>query len=368
MRSITVAFCLSLLGFVLLPGAASAGPQRPFGSPDAKFNQLSKSSLDDIATTVVLQKSGKIVVSGIFAGPIQRFDATGRPDQTFNANAIAGSVPNARAIVSQADGSIILSGKFPRPLLRLKADGTRDSTFSPRGVTPRVSALALQGNGGLLIGHSKGRKSKTPYWLQRLTPAGAIDAPFANRAAPALDGPVSRIIAGPDGSILVAGSFTGKLKRFGADGTPDATFTANLGSAFDYSVSDIALQPDGKIVVVGNFTGLLRRVDADGTLDAAFNAAAGMTLDDDGLDRAAYTTVVQSNGTILVGGALSYGRTIAEFNADGTPNTAVASTLLGSLNQPIFALVVQPDAKIIAAGGYAGYIKRYYGVRTASTQ
>jgi len=104
MRSIAVALCLSLLGIVLLPGAASAGPQRPFGSPDAKFNQLSKSSLDDIATTVVLQKSDKIIVGGSFTGPIQRFDATGRPDQSFNANAIASSVPNARVFVSQADG------------------------------------------------------------------------------------------------------------------------------------------------------------------------------------------------------------------------------------------------------------------------
>jgi hypothetical protein len=367
MRSIAVALCLSLLGFVLLPGAASAGPQRPFGSPDAKFNQLSKSSLDDVATTVVLQKSGKIVVGGNFTGPIQRFDATGRPDETFNANAIASSVPNARVFVSQADGSIILPGKFPRPLLRLKADGTRDSTFSPRGVTPRVSALALQGNGGLLIGHYKRRVGKTPYFLQRLTPAGAIDVPFAKNAAPALDGAVECIITQPNGSILVAGNFTGKLKRFGADGTPDATFTANLGSAFDWSIYDIALQPDGKIVVVGGFTGLLRRVNADGTLDAAFNAAVGMTVDDGYGTSEAYTAAVQSDGTILVGGQLSYGLTIAEFNADGTPNTEVASTLLGSLNAPIFGLVIQPDAKIIAAGGYAGHIKRYYGVRTVST-
>jgi uncharacterized delta-60 repeat protein len=232
-------------------------------------------------------------------------------------------------------------------------------------VTPKVSALALQGDGGLLIGHSKRRVGKTPTFLQRLTPAGAIDVPFAKRAAPALDGSIEHIITAPDGSIIVAGAFAGKLKRFGADGTPDLAFTANLGAAFNWSIWDIALQPDGKIVVVGDFTGLVRRVNADGTLDSGFNAAVGMTVDDGFGTSVAYTAAIQSNGTILVGGLLSYGLTIAEFNADGTPNPKVASTLLGALNQPIFALVIQPDAKIIAGGGYTGHIKRFYGVASA---
>ena len=176
---------------------------------------------------------------------------------------------------------------------------------------------------------------------------------------------IEHIITAPDGSVIVAGAFAGKLKRFGADGTPDLAFTANLGAAFNWSIWDIALQPDGKIVVVGDFTGLVRRVNADGTLDSGFNAAVGMTVDDGFGTSVAYTAAIQSNGTILVGGLLSYGLTIAEFNADGTPNPKVASTLLGALNQPIFALVIQPDAKIIAGGGYTGHIKRFYGVASA---
>ena len=312
----------------------------------------------------MLQKSGKIVVGGDFPGPIQRFESTGRPDQVFNANAIAGRVPNAGTFVSQPDGSIILPGAKSRPLLRIKSDGNMDTAFSPRGVTPKVSALALQGDGGLLIGHSKRHVGKTPYFLQRLTPAGAIDVPFAKRAAPALDGTIEYIITGPDGSIIVAGAFTGKLKRFGADGTPDATFTANLGSTFAGWIRDITLQPDGKIVVVGGFPGLLRRVTADGTPDSPFNASVGMTLDDGLGDWWLYTAVVQSDATILVGGFLS-DTAIAEFDADGTRNTDVDSTLLGALNPPINALVIQPDAKIIAGGGYRGHIKRFYGVASA---
>jgi len=368
MRPLALAFFLALIGVTLLPGAASAGPQRPFGSPDAAFNQLSKSSLpdiDDVITTVVLQKSGKIVVGGLFPGPIQRFDASGRPDQVFNTNAIAGRVPNARAFVSQPDGSIILPGAKSRPLLRLNPDGSRDSTFSPRGVTPKVSALALQGDGGLLIGHFKRRVGKTATFLQRLTPAGVIDVPFAKRAAPALDGSVQLVITEPSGSILVAGGFTGKLKRFGADGTPDLAFTANLGATFDWSVEDLAVQRDGKIVAVGSFTGLVRRVNADGTPDSAFNAAVGMTLENGVDDLEAYTTVVQDDGTILVGGYFPNNVVIAEFDADGTRNPDVTSTLLGALNAPIFALVIQPDAKIIAGGAYTGHIKRFYGVASA---
>jgi uncharacterized delta-60 repeat protein len=362
MKPFLLVVTLSLVFVALLPGAASANSRHPFGSPDVSFNQLSKSSLDGWVSTVVLQRSGKILVGGDFAGPIQRFDASGRPDQAFNANAVRDRVPNTAVMLSEPNGSIILKGSPAHPLIRLNPDGTRDSSFRPSGVTSGVSALAREANGGLIIGHSKKPKGSTPYLLQRLTPAGTIDDAFAANATAALDGAVVSIAIQPNGDILVAGYFTGKLKRLHADGTPDITFSTNLGTPFNRSMNAITLQPDGKIIVVGTFAGLVKRVNADGTPDTAFNDAAEMAAIDDGDSDSANTAVVQKNGTILIGGDMMYDQVVAEFNADGTYNTAVNATLLGKLNRTVTGLAIQPNGKIIAVGEYTGHIKRFYGI------
>ena len=346
-------------------GTAAANARHPFGSPDGSFNQLSKSSIvGDDATTVVLQRSGKILVGGNFTGPIQRFDASGRPDQAFNANAVRDQVPNSSVMLSEPNGKIVLRGKgFPSgPLIRLNPDGTRDSSFHPRGVTPLVTAIAREDNGGLIIGHGRLPTGAAPPHLQRLTPAGTTDRAFSKNASAQLDAGVERIAIQPNGDILVAGDFTGKLKRFHTDGTPDTAFNSNVGTSIDRSIDGITLQPDGKIILVGSMAGLVRRFNADGTPDTAFNEAAGMADLDDGDSDSAITAVVQTNGTILIGGDMTYDRTVAEFNADGTPNTAVNATLLGDLNRTVSGLAIQPNGKIVAVGVYTGHIKRFYGI------
>lgn len=135
----------------------------------------------------------------------------------------------------------------------------------------------------------------------------------------------------------------------------DATFHANP----DNDVLAIALQADGKIVVGGAFTrltntggsrGYIGRLNADGSLDTGFVSGA-----DDWVKAVA----VQADGKILLGGdftrawdagtgLLTPRSHIARYNADGSLDASFDP----GANGAVAALLVQPDGKILAGGGF----------------
>src|SRR5688572_18700712 len=119
----------------------------------------------------------------------------------------------------------------------------------------------------------------------------------------------------PDGKAVFGGVFTGlgggtgatprnHIGRLNVDGTVDPGFDPGANG----DVYAIAVQPDGKILVGGNFTSLgggtgltaprrhIGRLNADGTVDAAFNPGANLSV---------WALVVQPDGKILVGGAFT---------------------------------------------------------------
>ncbi|MBI1770608.1 MAG: fibronectin type III domain-containing protein [Bacteroidetes bacterium] len=168
-----------------------------------------------------------------------------------------------------------------------------------------------------------------------------------------------------DGKYLVYGNFirvngenrTGVVK-FNVDGTIDNTF--NVGTGPNNSVLGGALQADGKILLGGMFTtfnGLdlagLVRLNADGSVDTTFKA--NLTLAN---TSANYSIVVQSDGKIIVTGpflaveGVTLGIGIPfRLNANGSLDTTF--TLLSSLTLT-YDLAIQPDGKIIVAGGAKG--------------
>ena len=93
------------------------------------------------------------------------------------------------------------------------------------------------------------------------------------------------------------------IGRLNVDGSVDSTFNPGANSI----VQAIAVQPDGKILIGGNFTAVgggtgtatprsyLARINADGTVDTSFNPGANNVV---------YALVLQPDGKILVGGDL----------------------------------------------------------------
>lgn len=265
----------------------------------------------------------------------------------------------------QPDGGLLVGGHFISiagqahvNIARLAGDGTPDSTFqaSTDGV---VITLAVQPDGRILVGGDcittiNGTPSST---LGRLNPDGSRDPDFS----PAVDGGVYALAVQEDGKILVGGGFANlagqphaNLGRLNPDGTLDETFTATA----DGAVAALCLQPDGHILVGGLFNHLggqlqprLGRLQPDGAVETDFAPAVGPL--EGGV---VGVLAVQPDGRILVGGTFQMlGRephqNVGRLFADGSVDTAFTpSTETGVPG--VGTLAVQADGRILVGGGF----------------
>jgi uncharacterized delta-60 repeat protein len=198
--------------------------------------------------------------------------------------------------------------------------------------------IALQPDGKILLGAARA--------IVRLNPDGAPDPTFT---AGATNAGVSSIAVQTDGKIVIGGFFTtiGGVSRRGvarlnADGTLDNTFDVGVGST---DVQMLAIQ-DGKVLVGGNFssfnlapnTSNLARLNTDGSVDSGFLNAAGVGP--------IYAIKVYTDGRIVLGGLSN--PSVVRLNPDGSADNAFSS----NLGNPVLALALQSDGKVLAGGGF----------------
>src|SRR4030095_11322981 len=91
---------------------------------------------------------------------------------------------------------------------------------------------------------------------------------------------------------------------------------------------------------------------AAGDIDLSFNPGLGAS----GAAATVHAVAVQTDGKIVIGGSFSQAGgqargNIARFNADGSLDTTFLSSGVGA-NGDVFALVVQPDGKILICGDF----------------
>src|SRR5947199_876603 len=159
-----------------------------------------------------------------------------------------------------------------------------------------------------------------------------------------------------------------------ADGDLDPTFGTDgkVLTDFDHStdIADaVAIQADGKSVVVGttyinnDFSGedfAVARYNPDGTLDKTFGVGGKVQTDFPGLAAVASSVVIQPDGKIVVaGGAFPLFTFLGDFkvvryNPNGSLDTSFGDGGIVTTTFPegsyAFALALQSDGKIIAAG------------------
>ena len=342
------------------------------GTVDTTFT----SSPNNRVQTSAIQTDGKVLIGGLFTSNntissnfVARLNTDGILDANFNPGTGASSTVNT--ITMQSDGKILIGGIFSffngmvrNRIARLNSDGTLDATFNPgNGANTTVLAIAVQTDGKILIGGQftifNGTASK---YITRLNSDGTLDSTF-NSGTAAL-ATVNAVVIQPDGKILIGGLFTSyngvarnRIARLNADGTLDLTF--NPGTGAGSTVTTIALQPDGKILIGGTFTTFnsiarnrIARLNADGSLDATFNPGTGA-------NSTVNTLVLQPDGRILFGGAFtSYNGTarnaLARVNADGTMDTTFSLSAT-TLNGAVTTMLVQPDGRVLIAGGFTTY-------------
>jgi uncharacterized delta-60 repeat protein len=143
----------------------------------------------------------------------------------------------------------------------------------------------------------------------------------------------------------------------------DPTFGSNgLGTTDFFGLGNdvargVALQSDGKIVVTGGaadssraYIGLVR-YNSNGTLDSAFGANGQVaTYIQNGAG--GWALAIQPDGRIVVAGGssgTSSDITVARYTTDGTLDGTAITDIAGHPDVA-FAVALQPDGKIVAAG------------------
>jgi uncharacterized delta-60 repeat protein len=312
------------------------------------------------------------------------------------------STDNANAVIIQTDGKIIAIGSsfngsnFDFALARYNPDGSLDTSFGTGGkvTTPigagsdTATAAALQPDGKIVVaGASLGTNSD--FALVRYNPDGTLDTSFGTGGKVVTpfgsgnDG-VSALFIQPDGKIVAAGSSDSgnsdfALIRYNINGSLDTSFgtagkvQTDFGSSTFDAANAAVLQSNGKIVVVGYSlpTGIdrdfaLARYNADGTLDTSFGTNGKVITafgsDADNL----YAVAVQADGKIVAAGdsfdtsISNYTFALIRYNASGTLDTSFGvngkvATDFSSNDDDAFAIAIQSNGKIVAAGrGFNG--------------
>jgi uncharacterized delta-60 repeat protein len=181
----------------------------------------------------------------------------------------------------------------------------------------------------------------------------------------------------PDGAIVtagyasVAGNYDFALARHDRAGAPDPSFGAHgrvrtdIGAG-SYDVGRaVALQSDGRIVVAGGSDAggvagfAVTRYDRHGALDTTFGVAGKVRT---AIQGSAYAVAVQPDGRIVAAGGSDAGAdgdfALVRYEPDGAVDTTfgqrgtVRTDLGGS--DGVVAVAVQPDGAVVAVGTSTG--------------
>ena len=390
---LTIAIILSgLSGF-----AQNAEPSGSANLPQGVVI-TSMSAADDEAYDMLLQKDGKIILTGYSNTDIAavRYLANGTIDNSFGSGGIVKTAlrtvnPISSAIALQSDGKIILAGSANNgqtndfALLRYNSNGNLDQTFGKQGIVitslsegdDNATDVSVQKDGKILVVGCCNDGSKTDFALVRYNSNGSLDPTFGKEGIVLTslsqgDDQAVAMAVQPDGKILLTGYSNTNIAtvRYKPDGSLDKSFGKNgivitsVNSGED-EAEDITLQEDGKILIAGksnnglNNDFALLRYNPDGSLDPTFGKGGiVVTGIRDGDDQAS-ALCIQSDGKIIAAGSsnngLNYDFALIRYNRNGSVDRSfgqngVVLTYIREGNDLASAVIVQEDGKILAGG------------------
>ena len=399
---------LVLLGVVLQPVLCHAYP----GELDATFGTAGVVTTDfagdDAIFGLVQQADGKLVAGGFATGAggadfaVCRYDANGVLDPSFGTggklltdfggNRCVGGARHGRACVSSDDciGGRCVSSSDTAWAVALQADGKivaagdrRACVGGDRDGEHCFADSDCPGSGARCLGDIA---------LARYNVDGSLDLTFgsAGRVVTDLGGDDTgfAVVVQSDGRIVVggasasAGDMDVALVRYGSNGALDPSFGSggrvltDLGG-YDQAFALVA-QPDGKLVAAGVSTAggsvdfALVRYGTSGALDATFGSGGQVITDFGpgyvgstnnctlpladfrGID-VAYALRVQPDGKLVAAGASTNDFALARYNTDGSLDLDFGTcgrviTDFAGEDAAASALVVQPDGKLVVAG------------------
>jgi uncharacterized delta-60 repeat protein len=330
--------------------------------------------------------------------------ADGDLDSTFGSGGkvitdFSGRSNGANAIALQADGRIVIAGSALSAagppdfaVARYNSDGSLDASFGSggrvttdfAGRSDNAAALTVQPDGKILVaGGADMAGTQIDFALVRYNSNGSLDSTFGAGGKVTTDfngglDAVSSIVLQTDGRIVVAGFATAgdphmALARYNTNGTLDLSFgsagkvVTNINGTRDFA-NALAIQSDGKLVAAGStLTALgsfvmfaLARYNPDGSLDATFGSGGKVTtqvVSGDGEDDEIFALAIQPDGRILAAGRANFAQDfgLARYQTNGALDTAfgtngvVTTDFNGSIDRAL-GMVLQIDGKIVLAG------------------
>ncbi len=407
---------LSVMATAASANAAPGDLDPTFGEGDGKV--VTAFGGNDPARAVAVQPNGAIVVAGGNGDfELARYDKDGSLDTGFGGDGKVstdfGGDDAANAIVVQPNGKVVAAGESGAlfALARYNADGTPDTSFGGGDglVTTDFSdtdfdaanALVLQPNGKLVAAGMAWPDIDSPrfFALARYNEDGALDTAFGDdenglvvTGFPESEGDVANaVLLRPGGKLIAVGTVHdypfGKgnvgLAQYDADGSLDTGFGGGDGLASAFSIRQAtaaALAPNGQIAVAGGWENFsVDRFDSDGSVDASFGEGWAGFPGYKGTGRLAYAVQVQDDGRVVAAGYVNDDVTgatdfaVARFDTEGLLDESfggdgmVTTDFEGDIDSAR-AMALQPDGKIVVAGGSQGdfAVARYEGSKSAS--
>ncbi len=396
LNSASLLIC-SILLIASQKAAAQAGHLDPtFGNGGIVTTDFGPQSNSNFASAngVAIQPDGKILVCGGVPGKngfpvaaVARYNTNGSLDAAFGSSGIV-STPSIEdvpftSITLQTDGKILaVAGGFTAFVARYTSSGVLDSTFGTGGIVtlqfingPAASGVVVQPDGNILVANN---------YLFRLLPGGQFDTSFGTGGAARAAGyQATGLALLPNGKIVTTSSeiASGFLSQYDSNGSLDTTFGIGGQLASPGTGPGLVLLSNGEFLSDGSQTNnsvqpangftasgfVISRYLAAGVTDASFGTNGGtVTYIPNYPNVATSNLAVQPSGDIVTLGTASHSSqtafALARYTANGqldgtfgTNGTVVTSFGLGAFNISVNAngLAVQPDGKIVAAGGYS---------------
>lgn len=396
------------LSLIILEGCPSGSKAyftlvryNPDGSIDSSFGKsgIVVTEIKDFSQifTLSLQNNGKILAGGTSDGKyaLVRYLPDGNIDRGFGKN---GKFVNdfdadfglIKKVITTDDGKILAAGyhsirdgkseKYSdMSVIRLNSDGTPDYSFGRGGIALinkndglfRTHSIAIQSDGKILVAGTY----DFLFTIARLNQDGSIDTNFGGYSgvtstdSGSYDPKTMEIMVLNDDSIIVAG----------VSGDTVTKLTLNKDGFIDkYSdISKIKYLPDygpyfeANAIKIVNETDIITAGTTGENQEFLSFALLKLRFDDSEITQKSKTIVTQisqrgpdvanaiailPDRKIILGGTAAYNFALVRYNEDGTidrtfgKNGAVITQI--GFENVIYAIIIQPDGKIIA-GGYS---------------
>jgi uncharacterized delta-60 repeat protein len=404
------------------------------GELDALFGNGGKVTTNlhdsDLINAVVLQPDGKIIAAGPTVTFIPdlipqdfmlvRYNPNGTTDPTFGSGGIVttdilGNNDFLGDVLLQVDGKIVAVGcshasstdPFQISMVRYNPNGALDPTFGSGGIqlftlpnmsfTDFVMTGALQSDGKILVAGFVNPIGTADFnsFVARFNPNGTSDPTFGDAGIVIIDFGTSvleafrNVAVQTDGKIVVTGTVPASgppndtdmvTVRFNPNGSQDPTFGTGGVVITDFAggadtVSGLLIQPDQKIVIAGESRVVsfkpnggtvdddiaLVRYNPNGSLDPTFGNGGKVSTDFNGGQDFASAIALQPNGKIIAAGGAGPQQTgandfgLVRYNPNGSldptfGNGGLVITDFDARFDNARDVVLQPDGKIVAAG------------------